>query len=156
MDDQRLGHKRLNEPTGVEQRRRVSMIRGIRAITRHQVRGDPNMIALKYEPHNRICRVIEYRADWADEDNEFGDLADLPRSRFGSLLRANIVGRNRHLRKIVKQIIRQHLDGRHRQIRQPGAGAGDSRAKMSVLSTASASWGSDMVSTWLPRTTFSA
>src|SRR5207247_11362242 len=100
MDDQRLRHQRFNEPTRVEQRRRVSMIRGIRAITRHQVRRDSNMIALKYEPHDRVCRVIEYRADWADEDNEFCDLADLRWTRFGILLRAMIVGRNGHRRHL--------------------------------------------------------
>ena len=126
VDDERLGHERFDKPASVKQRGRVGLFRA-GAIC--EARGEfcrwheVEMVAFENEPHHGVGRVVENRTDRADADDEFCDLADVPRPRLGDLLRADVVGRNRHLREVVEQIVREHLNGRHRHEGKPGAGA---------------------------------
>ena len=52
-----------------------------------------------------VGRVVEDGADRADEQDEAADLVHRPRARLGDLLAVHIVGRDRHLREIVEQLL---------------------------------------------------
>src|SRR5262249_42136464 len=58
----------------------------------------------------------------ANEGDVLGNLAHVPGAGLGNLLCADVVGGNGDLRKIVEQIVGEHLDRRHGDKGQPGAG----------------------------------
>ena len=72
--------------------------------------------------HDEEGRVVEDRADGADEENEAPDFPDVPGPRPGDLLLVHGVARDRHLREVVEEIIGQHLNRGHGQEGQEGAG----------------------------------
>ena len=79
--------------------------------------------ALKTIEHREIRDVVEDRADRADEQHEIRDIADVPSPRHRQVFRVDVVGRDGRLRKVVEQVVGEHLDRRHRQERQDDAGA---------------------------------
>src|SRR5579883_2952064 len=101
MDNESLRQQRLDKPAGLEQRRIVPAVESVK--------------------HCEESGIIENGADRAYEDHEFEDVADVPFPRNRKILLINIIGWNRSLREIVKQIVRQHLDRQHWQERQEGA-----------------------------------
>ena len=73
VDDERLRHQRLDEPAGLEQSRRVGLVRvGYRGIACGQFRRghQSEVVALEDEPHHGVGGVVEDRADRADEEDE--------------------------------------------------------------------------------------
>ena len=76
---------------------------------------------MKDPEHDEESRVVEDRADGADEENEPLDLTDVPGPRPRHLLFVHRVGRDRHLREVVQQVVGQHLDRGHRQEGKEGA-----------------------------------
>ena len=108
MDNERLGHQRLDKPTGAEQRRGVGFVRvrcareaSQQVCRRHQAQ----VAAVEKEPHHQVSGVIENRADGPDKDDELGNLPDLPGTRPDGLLWADIIGRDGHLGKIVEEVV---------------------------------------------------
>src|SRR5579871_4467310 len=97
VNDERLRHQRLDEPTGLKQR------------------STGWVPAVEDPQHHEERRVVEDRADGTNEENEPPDLVDLPWSRMGHLFVVNSVGGYWHLREVVEQIVGQHLNRRHRQ-----------------------------------------
>src|SRR5450432_2206901 len=102
MDDQGLGKQGFDEPASLKQCWIVPRIEDVE--------------------HREISDIIEDRADRTDEQHEFRDVANVPLPRYRQILRIDVVGRNRGLREVVKQIIGEHLDRRHRQKRQEDTG----------------------------------
>ena len=103
MDDERLSEQGFDEPAGLEQRW-IS----------------PRVEAIK---HHEIRDVIEDRADWADEQHKFRDIADVPSPRYRQIFGVDVVSRNGSLREVVQQVVGEYLNRRHRQERQEDAGA---------------------------------
>src|ERR1700676_937254 len=105
MNDECLRHQRLDEPARLKYRRAGWIP------------------AVENPEHDEERRVIEDRADGADEKDETFDFIDVPRSWARHLLVVYRVYWNRYLREVVEKIIGQHLDGGHWDKRQEGAGA---------------------------------
>ena len=103
MDDERLGEQRFDEPAVLEQCRIAPRVEDIE--------------------HREIRDVIEDRADRADEQHEFRDVANVPSPRHRQVFGIDVVGWDGGLREVVQQIVGEHLDRRHRQERQDDAGA---------------------------------
>ena len=103
VDDERLCEQGFDEPAALEQ---SGIAPGVEAVE-----------------HQEIRDIVEDRADWADEQNEFRDVADVPPPRHGQVFGVDVVGRDRGLREVVQQVVGEHLNRRHRQKRQEDAGA---------------------------------
>ena len=73
--------------------------------------------------HDEKSRVVENRADGADKENEPPDLPDVPGPRLSYLLFVHGIGWNWHLREVIEQVVRQHLNRGHREKGEEGAGA---------------------------------
>src|SRR6516225_1047196 len=103
VNNERLRQQRFDEPSGLKQRRIGQRV--------------------KYVEHGSVGGVIKNRTDRTDEYHELEDVADVPTTRRSEVLCVDMVRRNCRLRKVVEQIVGEHLDRRHRQKRQKQAGA---------------------------------
>ena len=82
VDDERLRQQGFDEPTGLEQCRIIPRVEDVK--------------------HREISDIIEDRADWADEQHELRDVANVPPPRHRQIFGINVVGRNGGLREVVK------------------------------------------------------
>lgn len=95
-DHKNLCGKRLDEPTGMEERF-VDV-------------EDPQQKAENDE--------IEHRTERSKHEHEFADDGEIPSTRAGHRCIIDTIKRNCRLRQIVEQVVEQDLDGQHRQERQ--------------------------------------
>jgi hypothetical protein len=79
MNDESLRHERRDEPAGLKEGRIA-----------HRRR-------VKDEPHDRVCRVLEVRAQWPGRDAVALDLAEVPGPRPCELFYVDAVARDRDL-----------------------------------------------------------
>ena len=100
---ERLGEEQLDEPAGLKELRLVPGVEG--------------------EQHEHEGRIIEDRADRPEIEHETRNAADIPLARLVEKFLVDIVGRDRRLREIIKQVVGQNLDRRHRQEGQEDARA---------------------------------
>src|SRR4029077_11039212 len=83
-------------------------------------RGTRRFPTTKQVQHYEESCIVENRTDRTDKQDKLGNLTNLPTAWFRGLLWPNVIGRNRNLRKVIQEIVREHLQGRHRHKRQEG------------------------------------
>lgn len=77
-------------------------------------------LALEYPPQHHVGDNIEYRTDWSNPDHESAQVARVPHAWFGEVFPVHAVERNGGLRNIIKQILNEQMNRKHRQERQKG------------------------------------
>src|SRR5579862_4462847 len=107
----------------MEQRGAVGFVRigGCKMRSQFRRRHQTDIVAPEVKPHQAIRGVIEDGTDGTDKNDELCYISHVPRFRFDDLARTDVVGRNRHLGKVVEQIVGKDLDGQHRHEWKPGA-----------------------------------
>src|SRR5258708_25817491 len=85
MDDEGLGQKGFDKPSGLEKRRFVPSIEDIE--------------------HHAVCRVVEYRADRSDKHHDFSYVSDIPFSRGRQVLLVAVVLCTSFLLKIIVRMV---------------------------------------------------
>ncbi len=105
VDDQRLREQALDEPARLKQ-----------AGTPPRRLRRAGVPAVEHVQHHEIRRVVEQRRAWADEDDEPGELAQIPGPGPCDLLRIDVVGRDGRLADVGEQIVGEDLNRHHGQV----------------------------------------
>ena len=103
VNDQGSRHQRFDEPASLEKL------------------GTRYIPAVKQVQHHEVSCIVENRTDWANKQDKPRNSPDYPGAGFRGLLWPDVIGRNRDLRKVVQEIVREHLQRRHRNKREEGA-----------------------------------
>jgi hypothetical protein len=102
VNDQRLRHQRFDEPASLKKP------------------GRGRIPAVKDVKHHKEGGVIKIELYGANKQNKPRYGPDLPGPWFRGLVRRNVIGRDRDLRKVIQEIVREHLQRSHRHKGQEG------------------------------------